>query len=246
MTISCRKDDDGCWKCRKCHNLANSEASEYFLEDATYLAYEAIHLDALNPANHEVQIHRPTFDKVLGDLFVIHEAARDTNHVLHDMIFKYQVHLNSDYGLNTLNVSLTTAAYNDYMGKKGESNTEQLNDLTNIYDFSLTSHYATDYPFPFHELTFTSETDYNIDAFEDMLKISEDVMNVNVYNYAYDIEGTDITPLFVTDTERAYEFSYGWENCDLLSCEKYHFWKVEVDDKCNITSVEEYGDELPE
>ncbi|MDA7803615.1 hypothetical protein N8987_03480 [Crocinitomix sp.] len=83
---------------------------------------------------------------------------------------------------------------------------------------------------------------YNVQYIKHQLELIDQVYQVGLDGYW--IDGPSITHEKIGAIDE-FVFGYGWGDCP-SGCFGHHYWRVQVDTDCNVTLLEEFGDDLPE
>jgi hypothetical protein len=237
---SCRKDNiDQSYK--ECYTEITPESRAYFYDDAHEFGLQRLGADTLtdyikNPVYREEQTLY-----VLGKLSAIYNESISTESPLHDLFFKYEIHKMLSSSSNTVGIRFSDfGLQKDFAKNPSEAQNEVLNDLINHKGFWLyePSKHATN-------VYIKTDRQYVLSIIAYRLKGTLGVEKSWVSKITnFEFNDRDISYSWTEDYDE-FIFKYGFDDCP-SGCAQSHFWKIRVDQNCNVKLVEEYGDPIPE
>lgn len=237
VAAACRKDPN-LGICLNCQKQINPYASTYFLEDAEQLAHELISSDTNHVGHHQVELDQPTVDCYLGKLSAIYNTANALDGPLHKMLNKWNVHVTDGIELSKFSIKFADSSglLDELLTNPGNTSNEFLNELHNKYGFGAI------YP-PNGEniLAMSSLKNRNTTYIKNRLLESPEIVEVFINRSL--IDGPTINHFSYPDHD-IFIFEYRWGNC-FSGCSYSHSWKIKLNQDCHLTSIEEFGDDLP-
>lgn len=241
LLASCRKDPAGL-AYNACNFAIDTASSSYFDKEAHDFAYQEISNDANHSGYNEVELDPATVYYYMGRLSAIYREAEQSKGSLHDMIFKYSINNlgNGAPGLNSYIVVFKDSSLlrNEVISNPGNTSNPFLNELYNEHGFRW---YISPLGPGWSEIIYSEKTYLNGKVVKENLESSGEFEFVWIDYYGFDGQSISHQKLESTDE---FVFMYGWGDCP-SGCFGHHYWKIHVNDKCEVELVQEYGDDLP-
>jgi len=232
LNTGCRKDADQ--RMNDCDDEITTNSENHFLNDAIELTLRKTREDSLSPFHTSPEIDQQLVQHILGKLSVIYNAANDTSTVFYDIIHQYNIHYHGTYAFNSLVLKIADSTLeNEFLTNPGSTSSTALNQITNDYGFS------PQFVFPGWYHLYSTDN-YNVKVLCDMLLTDPRIQSATPNMYCCD--GDDIKYTMTPDYDE-FIFDHGMGDCP-SGCFGHHFWKIQVDNDCVISLVEEYGDPL--
>lgn len=208
------------------------------MADAEDLAYREITADSNHIGFNQIELEPNTVNCYLGKLSSIHNASQNSTGSLNEMLSTYEIHQGPRTILNGMSIIFV-----DSSSLKQEILTDPSNTSNSFFnelysDYGFTSIFETwD-----NKIYIESQNNYNVRYIKELLSPDPQILYVSLNFFFLDGLGIEYSPGVDSDL---FTFSYGWGDCP-SGCMAKHFWVVQVDQDCNATLIEEYGNDLPE
>lgn len=238
FSVSCRKDNAPI-DYENCRKQINPQSISYFLEDAEVLTYQKIQSDSSHAGYNQIMLDSVTVQNYLEKLSAIYNTCAASSGSLNQMLNQWNIHTGPHISMNGLLIEFvdTIGLKNELLTSPGYTSNELLNQLYLAYGFkSITQSWSPE------QVYIKSMQNYNVRYIREQLLLTEEIKAV--YYNAHFLDGTSIEHIEYTDHD-IFIFSFGWGDCP-SGCMNEHLWKVKVDQLCNVSLLEEYGNALPE
>lgn len=230
----------------KCGDVSDS-VKEFYSDDATRLAIGLINQPG-NITAGSVLIPPALVERMSDVLTAVHAsefAARDS------VIDVYDVHIFPKYDLKEVLVQISTdtsgnAWTNNWLDGNRFTGNADADAIVSTYDLDINEVWSLgDNGF----VVLSSDSPLNVPALVEDLAGIEGVIDAGTRDESGD--GDDITVTSIPgagdDNEDSYKVIYkvAYDDCD-NTCLKARFYEFNVNDNCNVTYINTYGDEAPE
>jgi hypothetical protein len=219
----------------------NSTIDSLYAEDAKRLAINRMYQLNASTANTTFDIDSMIQDTILQALAAVYNAtglaARDS------VVNLFDIHSFPDPNMRRLICSFDTTAQTwtqNWLDSTLSTGVSGIDNILINYNFQFENYPVELLPNLFTALFVCSE-DYNLQAISDSLESFAGIIEAYPSNAIGG--GNDISAAF-DSSGIILTYSYGWGDC-FAGCANYRYWKFLVDDNCNVSFVESYGDPIP-
>lgn len=235
----CRKDKNKIWY-NECKSEIGITSEEYFRIDALDMTIWRTHTDSTSKYRNSPKIDQALYVYILGKLSAIYNEATDHGSDIHDIIFKYQIHRMRSIVTDRIFMKIPNESFkNEVINDPLNTSNQSFNEFTNKYGFNKST-----YLFGLSTMKLISEDNYYTPA---LVKTLNEIPGITdaYWDFYFNTDGNNIIYSWTKDYDE-FIFDYGFGSYCFAGCTYHHFWRVRVDQDCNVTLVSEYGDTLPE
>lgn len=215
-----------------CIASVDSVAFNYFINDATLLAYQDIASDLNHSGYNETGLDSETVTYYLSKLSAIYQAALLDTGSLHAMIFHYDVHQLPNPILNFLGIKFIDSSVLRYelLNTPGNTSNDFLNELFTEYEFNDIHEGGS------NSVNMSGVQNINVSHVKRQLELVEEIESIH-FNF-YLGEGSTIScERFVGYDVFIFSHCFSlWP----LSCNGRYNWEIKVEDNCNVILLDEY------
>jgi hypothetical protein len=211
-----------------------------YIGDADRLALRKIYNQNLTYTSNVI-IPQTHADTVLKALIAVYNAT--TLPARNSVISQYNIHTFPNPGMNHLEVAADSNLTWMQQLKAGNIPTGNAQVDSLISDYDLTLQFYTNYNgwFPYHVVSFASDSNYNLPPLTDLFENVPGVMFSDPGTVIGD--GNDISAtIYPNYVQLAY--SIGWEDCP-SGCIYRHYWTFNVYYNCSVEYLGESGTNIP-
>ncbi len=235
---SCRKDEIHPWY-DECKAEINSASETHFKMDAIHMTAWRTFTDSTSQYKNSPILDQALYNYILGKLSAIFNEALNPESDLYDMIFKYQIHRMGIIVLDELYMKVPDDEFrNQILDDPLNTSNIEFNDLCEKYGFTKSY-----YLYGLQTIRLKSDSNYYTPALASILGEISGIHNSHFSVY-FNTDGNHIDYKWTDDYDE-FTFDYGFGGDCYVGCAYHHFWQVRVDQNCNVTLVEEYGDPIP-
>lgn len=165
--------------------------------------------------------------------------AAESNTEIHAMVYDYGIHQSMGWNPSGFGIWFNLESnYTSMQDNWGATGYPTLDRLANDYGYTITHTFNSN-----KGGRIEGDTPLNMQAIVEAINEELDALGSAELNHSFG--GSSSIEYLEEGSKTVFIYSHGWGDCP-SGCIYHHFWKVKVDKNCDVTLVEQYGDDLPE